>query len=311
MATKNVYIVPRPFLKWAGGKTQLIPSIENALPNELLNKKFTYIEPFVGSGAVLFWMLNNFPDIIEKAVINDINSDLINTYRVIKEEPKKLITELKKLQNEYHLLKDQEEKQKGYYFAKRDLYNTRNTNSITQASLFIFLNKSGFNGIYRVNSKNLYNVPKGSSTTPPICDEDNILAVSKVLQKVEILEGDYQHTLTHATENTFFYFDPPYKPLSKTSSFNSYTKDEFNDNAQIELRNFCTKIERLGHKWMLSNSDVKGKNEDDNFFDDLYNEFNIQRVLARRSLNAHGDKRGKLSELLITNYFYEQTLQTA
>lgn len=311
MASKNVYIIPRPFLKWAGGKTQLISSIESALPKELLNKKFTYIEPFVGSGAVLFWMLNNFPDNIEKAVINDINGDLINTYRVIKTEPKKLIIELNKLQNEYHSLKDQEENQKEYYSIKRDLYNTRSTNKIIQASLFIFLNKSGFNGIYRVNSKNFYNVPKGSSSTPPICDEENILAVSKALQKVEILEGDYQLTLKYATKNTFFYFDPPYKPLSKTSSFNSYAKDEFNDDAQIELRNFCGKIEKLGHKWMLSNSDVKGKNEEDNFFDDLYNEFNIQRVLARRNLNAHGDKRGKLSELLITNYMYEQTLQTA
>jgi len=310
MAKEKIIGVPRPFLKWAGGKTQLISDIEKALPNMVLNDKFTYIEPFVGSGAVLFWMINNFPN-LEKAIINDINGDLINTYRVIKSEPKKLIKELSKLQTEYHNLKEQEEQQKEYYGAKRDLYNTRKTKNVIQASLFIFLNKSGFNGIYRVNSKNLYNVPKGSSATPPICDEQNILAVSQALQKVEILEGDYKQTLEYADKNTFFYFDPPYKPLSKTSSFNSYTKDEFNDNAQIELRNFCRKIEKLNHQWMLSNSDVKGKNSEDEFFDELYSNFNIQRVFARRSLNAHGDKRGKLSELLITNYMYEQALQTA
>lgn len=304
------YKIAKPFLKWAGGKTQLIADIERSLPFEITNNKFTYVEPFVGSGAVLFWMLGKFPN-MEKAVINDINTDLINTYNVIADKPKKIIKDLKQLHEEYHLLKNSETKQLEYYLEKRKLYNTRNENKIMQAALFIFLNKSCFNGIYRVNSKNEFNVPKGSSSTPPICDEENILAVSEALKKVTILSGDYQNTLKHASENTFFYFDPPYKPLSKTSSFNSYTKENFDDAEQIRLKEFCVKVEQLGHKWMMSNSDVKGKDSSDDFFDELYAKFKIERVQAKRSLNAHGDKRGKLSELLITNYNYEQALQTA
>jgi DNA adenine methylase len=302
--------IARPFLKWAGGKTQLIPEIEKSLPDEIRYDSFTYIEPFVGSGAVLFWMLSSFPN-LKKAVINDINDDLINTYKIIATEPERIIAELRKLHLEYHSLKDEDFKQLAYYKEKRRLYNSRNESRIIQAALFIYLNKSGFNGIYRVNSKNEYNVPKGSSSTPPICDEENILAVSAALQKVEILCGDYRQTIDHATPNSFFYFDPPYKPLSKTSSFNSYTKDSFNDNEQIRLKEFCNEVEKKGYKWMMSNSDVKGKDSSDNFFDDLYSEYKIERVKARRSLNAQGDKRGKLNELLITNYSYEQTLQSA
>jgi DNA adenine methylase len=300
----------KPFLKWAGGKTQLITEIERSLPSEITNKKFTYIEPFVGSGAVLFWMLNNFPK-LEKAVINDINSDLINTYRVIASKPKELISILQQLQSEFHALETNTEEKKAYYYQKRELYNTRTEEQSEQAALFIFLNRTCFNGLYRVNKNNGYNVPMGSYKRPTICDKENILAVSTALQKVEILSGDYEKTLNEATSNSFFYFDPPYKPLSNTSSFNSYAKDDFNDEEQIRLRNFCSKLEKLGHKWMLSNSDVKGKDTNDNFFDEIYSEFSISRVKARRSINANPKKRGELNELLITNYAYEQALQPA
>lgn len=150
-----------------------------------------------------------------------------------------------------------------------------------------FLNRTCFNGLYRVNKNNSYNVPMGNYKKPTICDNKNILAVSNALQKVEILCGDYEKTLNEATTNSFFYFDPPYKPLSNTLSFNSYAKDEFNDEEQIRLRNFCSKLEKLGHKWMLSNSDVKGKDTNDNFFDEIYSEFSISRVKARRSINAN------------------------
>ena len=298
----------KPFLKWAGGKTQLITEIERSLPYEITNEKFTYIEPFVGSGAVLFWMLNNFPN-MEKAVINDINEDLINTYRIIASNPNELISILKDFQNEFHSLEDSPEKKKEYYYQKRELYNTRNEEKSIQAALFIFLNRTCFNGLYRVNKSNGYNVPMGSYKKPTICDDQNILAVSNALQKVEILCGDYEDTLNEATSNSFFYFDPPYKPLSNTSSFNSYAKDDFNDEEQIRLRNFCSKLESLGHKWMLSNSDVKGKDTNDNFFDDIYADFAIARVKARRSINANAEKRGELNELLITNYSHEQALQ--
>ncbi|SUP53191.1 Modification methylase DpnIIA [Weeksella virosa] len=292
--------IAKPFLKWAGGKTQLINDIERTLPTEITNKKFTYIEPFVGSGAVLFWMLNNFPE-LEKAVINDINKDLINTYKTIATNPKELISILEILQNEFHNLEGSEENKKLYYYNKRELYNTRKEEQIGQAALFIFLNRTCFNGLYRVNSKNLFNVPMGSYKKPTICDKENIMAVSNVLQKVEILNGDFEQTLSYATSNSLFYFDPPYKPLSETSSFNSYAKDEFNDIEQIRLKDFCSKLDSLNYTWILSNSDVKGKNENDNFFDDLYSDFNIQRVDARRNINAKSDKRGKLTELLITN----------
>jgi DNA adenine methylase len=261
--------IAKPFLKWAGGKTQLISSIEGSLHPSILKEKFTYLEPFVGSGAIMFWMINNFPN-MEKAVINDINADLINTYRTIARNPNELISVLKDLQSDFHSLQDKEEEKKLYYYQNRELYNTRSTDSTTQAALFIFLNRTCFNGLYRVNSKNLFNVPMGSYKAPTICDAQNILSVSNALQKVEILNGDYTATLNHATDNSFFYFDPPYKPLSNTSSFNSYAKDDFNDAEQVRLRDFCSQLESLGHKWMLSNSDVKGKDVNDTFFDDIY-----------------------------------------
>lgn len=295
----------RPFLKWAGGKTQLISAIKMVLPNDICKNKFTYIEPFVGSGAVLFWMLNNFPN-LKKAVINDINSDLINTYKIIAAKPKELISILEILQSEFHLLDGQEERKKEYYYQKRSSYNNRKEEKSTQAALFIFLNRTCFNGLYRVNRKNEFNVPMGSYKRPTICDKENILAVSQVLQKVEILCGDYEETLNFAGNNTLFYFDPPYKPLSETSSFNSYAKDAFNDQEQIRLRDFCRKIDALNHTWILSNSDVKGKDESDDFFDELYSNFRIQRVDARRSINANPEKRGVLKELLITNQIMNQ-----
>jgi DNA adenine methylase len=296
MTEKNA----KPFLKWAGGKTQLISDIEKSMPAEFINSKFTYIEPFVGSGAILFWMLNNFPK-IEKAVINDINEDLINTYKSIASNPKELISNLQILQNEFHDLEGNEDNKKLYYYQKRDLYNTRKTEQSGQAALFIFINRTCFNGLYRVNSKNLYNVPMGGYKKPTICDKENILTVSNALQKVEILCGDFENTLNSANENSLFYFDPPYKPLSETSSFNTYTKDTFDDAEQIRLKDFCTKLDILNYNWILSNSDLKGKDENDNFFDDLYSDFSIIRVDARRNINANPDKRGSIKELLITN----------
>jgi len=291
----------KPFLKWAGGKTQLIPEIKNALPKDFGNKEFTFIEPFVGSGAILFWVMNNYPN-LKKVVINDINTDLTDTYKSIVSSPLELIDVLGQLQAEYHALQNNEEVKKEYYYEKRTLYNTRSTDQTTHSALFIFLNRTCFNGLYRVNSKNHFNVPMGSYKAPTICDKSNILAVSEALKKVVILNGDFEETLQETTPNSLFYFDPPYKPLSQTSSFNSYAKDEFNDAEQIRLRDFCAKLNVLGHKWILSNSDVRGKNSNDNFFDDIYANFNISRVRAKRSINANPDKRGELNELLITSY---------
>ena len=287
----------KPFLKWAGGKTQLISEIEKNLPDLTID---TYIEPFVGSGAVLFWVLGAFTQ-LKKAVVNDINEDLINTYKTIQSTPKELILILEILQNEYHSLENSGDKKKEYYYQKRELFNHRAQAKTEHSALFIFLNRTCFNGLYRVNRKNEFNVPMGSYKKPTICDKSNILTVSEALQKVELLCGDFEQTANYASSNTLFYFDPPYKPLSETSSFNSYAKDEFNDEEQIRLKNFCDRLDQLGHSWILSNSDVKGKNAADNFFDDLYSDFTIKRVDAKRSINAKPEKRGFLKELIITN----------
>ncbi|TVQ92840.1 MAG: DNA adenine methylase [Bacteroidetes bacterium] len=299
-SSKTIYTA-KPFLKWAGGKTQLIKEIENNLPGDFKKSNYTYIEPFIGSGAVMFWLLSNYPE-IKKAVINDINSDLTNTYRIISSNPEELISILNQIQIEFYSLENNQELKSEYYYKKRELYNLRQSDQTTQAALFIFLNRTCFNGLYRVNKNNEFNVPLGSYKRPTICDTENIRAVSKVLQKVEILCGDFEQTIHYAQKNTFFYFDPPYKPLNNTSSFNSYAKDEFNDKQQIRLKNFCLKLNESGYKWMLSNSDVKGADNENNFFDELYSEFNINRVKATRRINSNAEKRGELNELLITNY---------
>ncbi len=293
-------MIAKPFLKWAGGKTQLIDQIKEQIPSKFKTNSFTYIEPFVGSGAVLFWMLKQFPN-MENAVINDINQDLTNSYLTIKHNVEDLIDILKKWEIEYHNIAENQEAKKEVYYEKRSLFNARNSDQTTQSALFIFLNRTCFNGLYRVNRKNEFNVPIGSYKTPQICNEENLLAVSEVLQKVKILNRDFSETINYADNNTFFYFDPPYKPLSETSSFNSYAKDEFNDAEQIRLKEFCEILDNQKYQWILSNSDVKGKDINNNFFDDLYASFNILRVNARRSINANPSKRGQLTELLITN----------
>jgi len=293
-------ISSKPFLKWAGGKTQLIKEISAKFPCDK-EKKITYIEPFVGSGAVLFWVLNNYPN-IEKAVINDANTDLINTYQSISESVELLIELLEEWENEYFHFANDDEARKAYFYKKRTLFNTRKSAKIEQAALFIFLNKTCFNGLFRVNKKNIFNVPIGSYKKPRICDKPNLRLVSQSLAKVEILTGDFEETIHHATKNTYFYFDPPYKPLNASSSFNTYAKDTFDDNEQIRLKNFCDQLDKVGCKWLLSNSDVKNYKPDDEFFDELYTQYKIERVQAKRSINAHGNKRGQLNELLISNF---------
>lgn len=289
----------KPFLKWAGGKTQLLGDIVRHIPFGK-EDSFNYIEPFVGSGAVLFFMLNNYPN-IKKAVINDVNTDLINCYKTIKNDVTELILILSKLDAEYNSFEQHSVGRKTLYYAQRDLFNQRQLNSVEHSALFIFLNRTCFNGLYRVNKKNEFNVPQGTYKKPQICNRENLLAVSELLQKVEILNVDYTETKKQAGNNSFFYFDPPYKPLSVTSSFNSYSKYDFGDEEQIRLKEFCDTIDAMGSPWILSNSDVKGFNPDDNFFDDLFKKYQIHRVWAKRRINANPEKRGELTELLITN----------
>jgi DNA adenine methylase len=292
-------IKAKPFIKWVGGKTQLLGEIENMLPPNFRHAtNATYIEPFVGGGAVLFWILQKYPN-ITNVIINDINPDLTTAYTTIKNHPKELVKMLLNIQDEYSTLDDS--KRKEYFLSKRERFNSKSLGFIENTALFIFLNRTCFNGLYRVNSKGLFNVPFGRYTNPKICDKETILADSELLQGVQILTGDFEETLNYTTANSLFYLDPPYKPLSDTSSFNSYAKEDFNDNEQIRLGNFCKKIDMLGHSFILSNSDVKRKNHNNNFFDDLYKQFSINRVSATRMVNANALKRGKLSELLITN----------
>lgn len=291
----------KPFLKWAGGKTQLLPTIDSFLPDTFRGEdEVTYIEPFVGGGAMLFYMLQKYPN-IRRAIINDINSHLIKTYSVIKDEPYSLIHTLYDLQNQFRELEEYD-KQKELYLDIRAQFNKSELSEIEEAAYMIFLNRTCFNGLYRENSKGGFNVPFGRYSNPTICDAELLLADSELLQKVEILNGDFSHTEEYIQGYTFFYFDPPYRPLDTTSSFNSYVKEAFDDNEQIRLKEFYSELSAGGCYAMLSNSDCKGRNAEDDFFDRLYADFFIERVYAKRCINANVAKRGTLTELLIRNY---------
>lgn len=291
----------KPFIKWVGGKSQLIEQLDAQLPADFaIWEDVTYIEPFVGGGAMLFYMLQRYPN-IRHAVINDINSDLTTCYQTVRDMPEELISSLQDIEESYLSLQS-EETRKEFFMAARDRYNEKNLDPIENTTKFFFLNRTCFNGLYRVNKKGLFNVPFGKYTNPTICDPDTIRKDSELLQRVEILNGDFEATFDRAQDNTMFYFDPPYRPLSDTSSFNDYAKEAFNDDAQIRLKEYCDKIHLAGYKFMLSNSDCKGKNEEDNFFDVLYGAYHIERVWASRSINSDPSKRGKLTEILVHNY---------
>lgn len=291
--------IAKPFVKWAGGKTQLLDEIKKSLPKDLCQySNITYIEPFVGGGAVLFWILQEYPN-ISRAIINDINTELICVYKVIKNDVFALIEQLFNLQAEYISL--DADNRKKYFLMRRAEYNSMCISDVRTAALFIFLNRTCFNGLYRVNSKGEFNVPHGKYANPKICDKDNLLAVSEILQRVEILCGDFSITEKYANSNTIFYIDPPYKPLSETSSFTSYAKEGFNDEDQIRLRDFCSRISRLKSHFVASNSDAKENDSGLSFFDKIYNQFYIKRVSASRYINANPNNRGLVSEIMISN----------
>lgn len=296
---QNADSLVHPFVKWAGGKSQLIAEVQKVLPANLASRKhLTYVEPFVGGGAVLFWILQKYPN-IEHAIINDINSELICTYRVIKSNVASLISELDILQTDYLSLDSDGRKE--YFLEKRDVFNAKSTASVETAALFIFLNRTCFNGLYRVNSRGLFNVPHGKYSSPRICDKDNLRAVSRLLQKVDILCGDFTDTGYYAGRDTLYYFDPPYKPINETSSFTSYSKDGFDDAEQIRLRDFCNQISEAGAMFILSNSDPEVDNPSGNFFDAIYNQYFIKRVSAARMINSDPNGRGYVSEIMISN----------
>lgn len=289
----------KPFVKWVGGKTQLLHDIKKALPHDLAQRdSMTYIEPFVGGGAVLFWILQEYPN-ITRAIINDINAELICTYRVIKADVESLILALSRLENAYLAL-DHEDR-KAFFLTQRQRFNTQGKDEVETAALFIFLNRTCFNGLYRVNSKGLYNVPHGRYANPKICDAETLRADAALLQRVDILCGDFAQTGEYAADNVLYYFDPPYRPLTETSAFTSYAKEGFCDKEQRRLRDFCEQITRRKALFVASNSDPQGINADDLFFDHLYHTFSIKRVSAARMINAKGSARGPISEIMITN----------
>lgn len=290
-------------MKWAGGKTQLLPSLMDIMRPALEGKyKITYVEPFVGSGAVLFEVLKMYPQTVSKVIINDINTDLVNVWKIVRDNPEELIAQLQRLRAEYIKLGDEERKE--YFLEIRKVFNQRAESVVMQASHLIFLNKTCFNGLYRVNRKNEFNVPHGRYSKPTVFDEEAIRATAQLLQRVEIYNDDFKQLLQYAgkAKDVLWYFDPPYRPLSKSSSFNAYSADAFDDAEQIRLKDLCDEIHRQGQKFVLSNSDPKNIRPGDDFFDELFSNYTINRVQARRSINSIGGKRGQLSELIIRNF---------
>ena len=297
---KQKKIELKPFVKWVGGKGQLVSQLEKHIPANGEKVLTKYAEPFVGGGALLFNILSKYN--FEEIYISDINKELINAYNVVKHNVKELITKLAKMQQAFIPL--DENGRKNYYYNARDRFNSLILSKDTateKASLFIFLNKTCFNGLYRVNKKGQFNVPMGAYKNPTICDENNLRNVSIALQNVNIVCADYSLSKDFIDKDTFVYLDPPYRPISQTANFTSYNTDCFDDNEQKRLASFIDEINLSGAKIMLSNSDPQNVNPEDTFFEELYKSYTINKVEAIRAINSKGDRRGKIKELLICN----------
>lgn len=298
----------RPFLKWAGGKTQLLGEFDRRFPASLSGGEITkYVEPFAGGGAVLFHMLQKFD--FDECYIYDANEELILAYSVVKTDVESLIDKLRQLESSYLSL--DADARKEFFYDIRSRFNEEKpgidfenygTGWTERAAKLFFLNRTCFNGLFRVNSKGEFNVPAGRYKNPRILDEDNLRNASAVLQKVVIVHGDFEDCGEVVDEKTFVYFDPPYRPISKTSNFTSYSKDTFDDESQKRLAGFYGKMHSKGAKLMLSNSDPKNGNPDDHFFEDIYSGFYIERVPAKRMINSKGEGRGSINELIVRNY---------
>ncbi len=291
----------KPFLNWAGGKGQLLKEIERYYPFD--KGMIKYAEPFVGGGAVLFDILSRYT--LKEIYISDINKELINTYIMIRNNVFEVINLLKKYQSEYIPMEMEERKE--YYLSKRERFNDLKLNgnedsNTEKAALMIFLNKTCFNGLFRVNKKGLFNVPMGAYKNPLICDEKNLYAVSEKLKNVKIVCADYTKSADFIDDKTFVYFDPPYRPITETASFTAYTENLFDDNMQIELAEFVNAMSKKGAKVVVSNSDPKNADKDDDFFENIYCGHRIRRVEATRMINCEASARGRIKELLISNF---------
>lgn len=274
---------PRPFVKWVGGKRQLLRQFRELglYPPEGFDPiTNTYFEPFAGGGAVFFDLLP------KKAELSDLNYELVTTYNVIKNDVDALIKSLEKHKYEKE------------YYLKTRVKDPKKLSDVEVASRFIYLNRTGFNGMYRVNSRGEFNVPFGKYSNPIICDEENLRRASKALQRVTVKQQDYKNVLKKAKKGDFVYFDPPYYPVSKTASFTSYTAESFLENEQTELRDTLVELHKRGCFVMLSNSDTP-------FINKIYSGISgvkITKVEAGRAINSKASKRGKITEVLITNY---------
>ncbi|GHU89758.1 restriction endonuclease subunit M [Deltaproteobacteria bacterium] len=288
----------RPFLKWAGGKSQILHEIRKRYPAGLGKSITKYAEPFVGGGAVLFDILASYS--LSDIYISDINRELILTYKIIRDGVSDLIDVLQMLENEY--LTADTDTRKTIYYRNRDSFNAlkaEQSASAELAALFLFLNRTCFNGLYRVNRKGGYNVPQGSYNHPTICDENNLRAVSDKLQNVQIICCNYKLSREFIDTSTFVYFDPPYRPLTATANFTAYSCDGFGDAEQIELARFIDEMTELGAWVVASNSDPKNIDEHNDFFDRIYSRYKITRINATRAINSLGSSRGCVRELLI------------
>ena len=290
----------QPFVKWLGGKGQLLPELNKMIPIHFN----TYFEPFLGGGALFFYMMSR--GMRFDACLSDTNAELITSYNAIKANPKGVIEVLQKYERKYKGYQPHSKKQQEYYFQLRDARNNniKSSNEVEIAALFIMLNKTGFNGGYRVNKKNGFNIPpgywknkKGEFINPLICDSSNLKNVSNVLRhsNAEIQSVGYREILSKAETNDFVYLDPPYDPVSYTSNFTAYTPNGFGRENQIQLANVCRKLSNRGCSVLLSNSDTS-------FIRQLYSDFNIKEVNVQRAINCKGSKRAGHKELLFSNY---------
>jgi DNA adenine methylase len=293
----------KPFVKWVGGKGQLVEVISSNYPKGLGQVFTKYAEPFVGGGAILFDIVSKFD--LKEIYISDINKELISTYQIIRDNTDELSELLCNTQTEYLALDTKMRKE--YFYAKRNSFNLikkniNNDNKVECASLFIFLNKTCFNGLYRVNKNGLFNVPVGSYKNPKIYDGLNLKNISLKLSNINILYANYKESISFIDKKTFVYIDPPYRPISTTSNFVSYNEFDFNDDKQNELADFYRNIDKTGAAVILSNSDPMNIDKNDTFFDDLYAGFLIKRVKATRLVNSKAKNRGQISEILVRNF---------
>lgn len=299
----------RPFLKWAGGKTQLLDVFESRLPKHIKETKAItrYIEPFVGGGAMFFFLKNHYH--IGQSYLFDINADLIICYKVLQSNHLELIHTLEKISIDF--FQETEEERKTFYYQIRELYNKQRKSFnyevysrawVERAGFLIFLNKTCYNGLFRLNQKGEFNVPYGRYQKLKIYDPDTLKKVNIALQDTQIFCGDFIESEKFVTQNSFVYLDPPYRPLNSTSNFTNYSKDGFSDLDQKRLAEYFNRLDKKGAYLMLSNSDPKNENPNDNFFETIYKGYKIERVPAKRYINCDAQKRGAINELIIRNY---------